>query len=60
MYVGVLFILFYFSYFNSMTKEESTIDSDYLVANLLVESEKEIGSMDDMILILFFLIYIFG
>jgi hypothetical protein len=30
------------------------------MANLLVESEKEIGSLDDMILGLLILVYIFG
>lgn len=59
-YFSIMFVVFYFSYFTSMTKEESTIDSDYLIANLLVESEKEIGSMDDMLMVLFFLLFIFG
>ncbi len=59
-YFALLFIVAYFSFFTSAVKEESTIDSDYLMANLLVESEKEIGSLDDMILGLLILVYIFG
>jgi len=59
-YFALLFIIAYFSFFTSAVKEESTIDSDYLMANLLVESEKEIGSLDDMILGLLILVYIFG
>jgi len=59
-FIIVLFLCFYFSYFNSYVKEENLIDFDYLVANLLVESEKEIGSLDDMIIGLIFLIFIFG
>jgi hypothetical protein len=56
----MLFVLFYLSYYNSATKEEGTIDADYISANLLVESEKEIGSLDDLLLGLTFLIFIFG
>lgn len=55
-----IFINFYFSYYNSSTKEESLIDSDYLTSSLLTESEKEIGAMDDMLLALMVLVYIFG
>jgi len=58
--MAVIFLIFYFNDFSSSTKEEGTIDADYLAAALLVESEKEIGSMDDMILALIFLLYIFG
>lgn len=55
-----LFIIFYFSFFTSYTMEENVIDMDYLVANGTVESEKEISSLDDMILVLIVLVYVFG
>lgn len=60
LYLSTIFINFYFSYYNTSTKEESTIDSDFLSSSLLVESEKEIGSFDDMLLGLIILVYIFG
>jgi len=59
-FFSVVFISFYFSYFSTANKEESTIDSDYLVASITVESEKEIGSFDDIILGFVILVYIFG
>lgn len=55
-----IFILFYFSFFNSSSREEVTVDADYLVVSGSVESEKEISSYDDMSLGFIFLIYIFG
>jgi hypothetical protein len=60
LYLVTLFVNFYFTYYNTAVKEESTIDSDFISSNLLVESEKEIGSLDDMILGLLILVYIFG
>lgn len=57
---NLLFLIYYFSFFNSFYKEESFIDNDYLFSALLFESEKEIGSFDDIILSLIFLIFIFG
>jgi hypothetical protein len=59
-FFAVIFISFYFSYFSTSTGEENTIDADYLVSSVTVESEKEISSLDDMILGLVVLIYIFG
>jgi len=59
-YVVFFFVSFYFSFYSSSSKEESTIDADYLSAGLTVESEKEIGSLDDIIMPLVILIYTFG
>jgi hypothetical protein len=59
-FFAVIFISCYFSYFSTATNEESTVDTDYLVSSVAVESEKEISSFDDMILGLVVLIYIFG
>ena len=55
----LFFIVLYFSYYNSSTREENTIDHDYLIANATVESEEEIGSIDDMLLAVIFLSFIF-
>jgi len=59
-YIALIFITFYFTYFSSSTKEESTIDNDYLVSSITIEAEKEITAFDDMLLGGIILIYIFG
>jgi len=59
-YFGFLFVAFYFSFYQSSTKEEATIDSDYLSASVTVESEKEIGSIDDMLMPILIIVYTFG
>jgi len=59
-FFAFLFVSFYFSYFNSFVKEDNTIDVDFLLSSLSVESEKEISSFDDMILAAIVLVYIFG
>ena len=55
-----IFLIIYFSYYNSFFKENTTISSDYLNASTLVESEKEISSLDDIILSIIIIFYIFG
>jgi len=55
-----IFLIIYFSYYNSFFKENTTINSDYLNASTLVESEKEISSLDDIILSIIIILYIFG
>jgi len=59
-YMAFFFTAFYFSFYTSATKEESTIDADYLAASVTVESEKELGSMDDVLLMILTIYYIFG
>jgi len=59
-YLAFFFVAFYFSFYSSASKEESTIDADYLAASVTVESEKEIGSVDDMIMPSIIFIYTFG
>jgi hypothetical protein len=59
-YLILLLIIFYFSYFSSSVLEENTIDTDFLTAGLIVEGEKELGSIDDMISGVIIFIYIFG
>jgi len=55
----LLFLVMFFSYYNSSTREENTIDHDFLIANATVESEEEIGSLDDMLLSVIFISFIF-
>lgn len=59
-YVAFFFVAFYFSFYSTPSKEESTIDADYLSASITVESEKEIGSIDDILMPSIVLIYTFG
>lgn len=59
-YIMFFFVSFYFSFYSSSSKEESTIDADYLSASLTVESEKEIGSLDDILMPIIIIIYTFG
>ena len=53
-------LIIYFSYYNNSTSEENLIDHDYLVTTLTVESEEEIGSIDDTLLslVLFTLLFL--
>jgi len=53
-------ISFYFSYFTSSVREENLVDADYLAASGTVEAEKEISSLDDVLLGLVVVIYVFG
>ncbi len=59
---GIVFILatIIISFFGNATKEEATIDHDYLNSGLLTEAEKELGALDDFFLIAVFCIFIFG
>lgn len=59
-YLSFLFTSFYFSYYTSSSKEGSTVDMDYLLASITIESEKELGSIDDLIMPLIFITYMFG
>jgi len=60
LYATFLLVSFYFSFYFSAVKEESTVDSDYLSASITVESEKELGSMDDLLLCFVVIVYTFG
>jgi hypothetical protein len=59
-YLVIFIFLLYFSYYNNYSKENNTIDSDYLNAWILVESEKEVGSLDDLLLALLIVANLFG
>jgi len=53
------FFSIFFSYYNSSTKEESLIDHDFLITNVTVESEEEIGALDDIFMGSILLIFLF-
>ncbi len=59
-YLAFFFVAFYFSFYSSSTKEEATVDADYLSASITVESEKEIGSIDDILMPSIIFLYTFG
>jgi hypothetical protein len=58
------FFYIFFSYYSSSTKEESLIDHDFLITNVTVESEEEIGALDDIligsVLLIFLFFWFFG
>lgn len=49
----------YFNYYGNPSSEENIVDHDYLVFNVTIEAEEEIGSLDDMLLASVILLYIF-
>lgn len=53
------FLMVYFNYYGSVSSEENLIDHDYLIFNITIEAEEEIGSIDDMLLSSVILLYIF-
>ena len=59
-FFAYILIIFYLSYFTTLTKEESSVDTDYFLIATSVEAEKEIGSFDDIILVMIVLLYVFG
>ena len=59
-FIMTMFISFYFSYYSSPTKEEALVDFDYVSASVTIESEKELGSIDDYLLTILIFMYIFG
>lgn len=59
LFLFLLFLITYFCYFINSSNSDNIIDHDYLLFNVLVEAEEEIGSIDDMLLTSVVLIYIF-
>lgn len=55
-----LFASFFFSFYVTPSDDEASIDADYLSASVTVEAEKEIGSLDDILMPAIILIYTFG
>lgn len=68
LYIHFIFLFFLISmliinllsFYNSYNNEERTIDSDFLNSSILVESEKEITSIDDYLIVLITILYVFG
>jgi len=58
-FLVLIFLVTYFTYLVTFTDSDNIIDHDYLVFNAVVESEEEIGSMDDILLTSTILVYIF-
>ena len=58
-YIVSLLITFLFSFFSAANTEENLIDHDFLINSLIIESEEEIASFDDMLIagIIFFYIF---
>lgn len=59
LFLILLFLITYFCYFVTFCDSDNIIDHDYLVFNILVEAEEEVGSIDDMLLASVILVYIF-
>lgn len=60
LFLLILFLLItYFNYYINYNTEDNIVDHDYLTYNVTIESEEEIGSMDDMLLTSVILLYIF-
>lgn len=55
-----LFLNLYFSFFITITKSQTAWDLDFFFTSISLESEKEISSFDDILLIFIILIYFFG
>jgi len=55
----ILLFTVYFNYYVNSNTSENIIDYDYLIYNVTIESEEEIGSIDDMLLTSVILLYIF-
>lgn len=59
-FLSSFFLSILFNFYGNSNTEESTIDFDFVLANSVVEAEKEITAFDDFISILFIMCYIFG
>lgn len=53
-------LCFYISYFTTPTKEENLVDQDYMLANTTIEAEEEIASIEDILIGIAIIFYIFG
>lgn len=58
-YVYFIFASFYFCFYNTSSKEEMTIDADYLVNGFVVETEKEVGPLEDVLMQVIPLMFVF-
>lgn len=59
-YVTIIFVAFYFQYSTSFSKEDSTVDNDFMIHSITLEAEEEIASIDDAIFTIVLVMYVFG
>lgn len=59
-YFFTFFLNLYSSFFTNSNKEESTVDNDMFLNNIAIESEKEIGSFDDVFIANIIFVLFFG
>jgi hypothetical protein len=57
--ISILLALF-FSFYNNINTEEKSIDIDYLNSFVTVEAEKEITSIDDYLIVILTISFVFG
>jgi hypothetical protein len=60
LYICAIFVPLYFSFYSTATEKGVNIDLDYLSSSVPIESEKEVGSLDDMLTPLIIFFYTFG
>ena len=53
-------ISFLFSYYTDSTTDDNIVDQDFLISSMTVESEEELASIDDMVNVLFLLVFLFS
>jgi hypothetical protein len=57
--VWVFLVLMFYTYYLNPTTNESLIDHDYIASSVTIESEEELGSLDDFLAISMLLISMF-
>jgi len=60
LYLIGLIVIYFFTFFGVSSTDESIIDHDYVINTILIESEEEIGSWDDIIVASIIFFFIFG
>lgn len=58
-FLVTFYMFLYFIYFNIIFKDETIVDHDFLLFNVTLEAEEEIGSIDDILMSLVILIFLF-
>jgi hypothetical protein len=59
-YLIGLLLVYFFSFYGSSATDENLIDHDFVINTILIESEEEIGSWDDIIIACIIFFFIFG
>ena len=55
-----IFLVLFFTFYSNQNNDESLIDFDYLNTSILIESEKEITAIDDILVLIVPILYVFG